>query len=267
MRNKTIAILESRLGESIAHLVRKHGGIPFSAPALAEIPDMDPAHIAELLHKWDTAPPDIFIFQTGVGVKALFSATDALNLTDQLLAKLEAAQVVVRGPKPTAALRLRKVRIDGSAKDPYTTAEVLFELVSTPLQGKRVVVQRYGETNQELQKALEERGAQVIEIATYRWSLPENIAPLIDLMNALGRHQIDVVAFTSASQASNLFSVAQQAGRLQALQDGLSRTLVASIGPVCTATLHKLGVSVDIEPHPPKLGPFIDALKDKLCGS
>ena len=267
MRNKTIAILESRLGEKIAHLVRKQGGIPFSAPALAEIPDIDPAHIAELLHKWDTAPPDIFIFQTGVGVTALFSATDALNLTDQLLAQLAAAQVVARGPKPTGALRLRKVRIDGSAKDPYTTAEVLSELDSTPLQGKRVVVQRYGETNQDLQKALEERGAQVIEIATYRWSMPENIAPLIDLMDALGRHQIDAVAFTSASQASNLFSLAQQLGRLQALQDGLSRTLVASIGPVCTAALHKLGVSVDIEPHPPKLGPLIDALKDKLSGS
>ncbi len=273
MHNKTIAILESRLGESIAHLVRKHGGIPFSAPALAEIPDIDPAYIAELLHQWDTAPPDIFIFQTGVGVQALFSATDALNLTNQLLAQLEAAQVVVRGPKPTAALRSRKVRIDGSAKDPYTTAEVLSELDRMPLQGKRVLqgklvaVQRYGETNQGLQKALEERGAQVIEIATYRWSLPENIAPLIDLMDALERDQIDAIAFTSASQAINLFSVAQQAGRLQALQDGLSQTLVASIGPVCTAALQKLGVRVDIEPHPPKLGPFIDALKHKLSGS
>lgn len=65
-----------------------------------------------------------------------------MNLTDQLLAQLEAAQVLVRGPKPTAALRLRKVRIDGSAKDPHTTTEVLSELDRTPLQGKRVVMQR-----------------------------------------------------------------------------------------------------------------------------
>jgi uroporphyrinogen-III synthase len=43
--------------------------------------------------------------------------------------------------------------------------------------------------------------------------------------------------------------------------------MVASIGPVCSAALKKLGVKVDIESHPPKLGPFINALNDVLSGS
>src|SRR4051812_16745136 len=117
MKDKTIAILENRAGEQMADLVRKYGGTPFSAPAMAEIPDIDPAHIAELLSEWDTNPPDIFIFQTGVGVKALFAATDALTSTDKLLRFLEAALVVVRGPKPTAVLRSRSVRMDLAAKE------------------------------------------------------------------------------------------------------------------------------------------------------
>jgi uroporphyrinogen-III synthase len=267
MRDKTVALLENRVGEQMADLVRKYGGTPFSAPALAEIPDIDPAHIADLLQEWDAQPPDIFIFQTGVGVKALFAATDSLNLTDQLLGRIAAAQVAVRGPKPSAVLRSRNVRIDFSAKEPYTTAEVLFELDAVMLQGKCVVVQRYGETNWELQTALEGRGAQVIEIATYRWSLPEDIAPLIKLMDALDRNEIDAVAFTSASQANNLFSVARQAGRQDTLKNSLSRTVIASIGPVCTAALDKLGVRVDIEPHPPKLGPFITAINGMLSKS
>ena len=65
--DKTVAILETRMGDHIASLVRKYGGRPFSAPALAEIPDVDPAHIDELIRDWNSAPPDIFIFQTGVG--------------------------------------------------------------------------------------------------------------------------------------------------------------------------------------------------------
>ena len=118
MKDKTIAILENRVGEQMADLIRKYGGTPFSAPALAEIPDIDPAHIIELFNDWDSNPPDTFIFQTGVGVKALFAATDSLGLTNKLLHLLAAARVVVRGPKPTAVLRSRNVRIDLAAQEP-----------------------------------------------------------------------------------------------------------------------------------------------------
>jgi uroporphyrinogen-III synthase len=194
MKDKTIAILESRMRDHIASLVRKYGGTPFLAPALAEIPDVDPAHIDELIRAWNSAPPDIF----------------------------------------------------------------------TLLRGKRVVVQRYGETNRELQAALESEGADVIEIVTYRWGLPEDTAPLLRLIGALDRDEIDLVAFTSASQASNLFTVAQNDGKEASLKQSLGRTLVASIGPVCSVALRKLAVRVDIEANPPKLGPFIEAINAVL---
>jgi hypothetical protein len=45
MKDRTVAILESRMRDQIASLVRKYGDTPFSAPALAEIPDVDPAQI------------------------------------------------------------------------------------------------------------------------------------------------------------------------------------------------------------------------------
>jgi uroporphyrinogen-III synthase len=184
MKDKTVAVLESRMRGHIASLVRKYGGTPFSAPALAEIPDVDPAHIKALIRDWNSAPPDIFIFQTVVGTRALFAATDSLGLTDILLQLLDSAQVIVRGPKPATVLHSRKVRIDRAASDPFTTCEVLAEMRKTPLRGKRVVVQRYGETNRELQAALESEGADVIDIVTYRWALPEDTAPLLRLIGA-----------------------------------------------------------------------------------
>src|SRR5688572_4019686 len=123
MHGKTIGLLEARLSTQLADLVRKQGAIPFSAPALREAPDVDPDRIKKLIEEWRRAPPDLFIFQTGVGTRALFAASDNLVLTDLLLETLAKARVVVRGPKPTAALRARNVRIDLSAAEPYTTAE------------------------------------------------------------------------------------------------------------------------------------------------
>jgi uroporphyrinogen-III synthase len=267
MKGKTVAILESRMRDQIADLVRKAGGTPFVAPALAEIPEVDPVHIEQLINGWHAAPPHIFIFQTGVGTRALFMATDRLGLTDTLLQFLEAAQVVVRGPKPTAALRSRKVRIDIAADDPFTTHEVLAKLAASLAPGKRVAVQRYGETNHQLQLALAAKGTEIIEITTYRWGLPDDITPLQRLIDALDTNAIDLVAFTSASQVVNLFAVAEQVGKEASLRQSLGRTLVASIGPVCSTALRKVAVRIDIEAQPPKLGPFIDAINVALTDS
>jgi uroporphyrinogen-III synthase len=53
---------------------------------------------------------------------------------------------------------------------------------------------------------------------TYRWAVPDDTAPLLRLIDALGRDEIDLVAFTSASQASNLYAVAQDDGEEASLQ-------------------------------------------------
>jgi uroporphyrinogen-III synthase len=264
MRSKRVAILESRLGQQMVELVIKHGGQPFHAPALAEIPDVDHSYIAMLVNELQSHPARIAIFQTGVGTHALFKATDGLGLTEKLLALLANALVVVRGPKPTAALRSRGVRIDLSAKEPFTTAEVLRALQAVPLEGEKVIVQRYGVTNVELEEALEARGAEVIEIPTYRWSLPEDTKPLVELMDLLEGRAIDVVTFTNAAQVYNLFAVADKLGRADSLRGSLNRTLVASIGPVSSSALKHFGVTVGLESSPPKLGPLVSALDRAL---
>src|SRR5207247_1685402 len=103
----------------------QRGGVPCHAPALAELPDLDPGAIGALLRSLEERPAKAAVFQTGVGTRALFGATDALGLTPKLLEMLSRMVVAVRGPKPTAALRARGVRIDRSAADPFTTREGL----------------------------------------------------------------------------------------------------------------------------------------------
>jgi uroporphyrinogen-III synthase len=90
MNAKHIAILETRLGEQLSDLVKKRGGVPFHAPALAELPDLDPEKIRALVHSLEKQPAKLFIFQTGVGTRALLAILDTFRLTDDFTWKTPA---------------------------------------------------------------------------------------------------------------------------------------------------------------------------------
>jgi uroporphyrinogen-III synthase len=264
MQGKKVAILESRLGRQLVELVTSRGGIAFHAPALAELPDLDPEKIAALVRSLEARPAKLAVFQTGVGTRALFAATDALGVTASFLHLLEKTTVAVRGPKPTGALRARGVRIDRAAADPFTTHEVLESIEDLDLKDAQVIVQRHGSVNVELDHALEARGASVLEIPTYRWALPADTAPLAALIEALERGEMHAVVLTNAEQVRNLFAVAERLGRAGELRGALNRTLVASIGPVASAALREAGVKVGLESSPPKLGALMISLNQAL---
>ena len=264
MQRKQVAILESRMGEQLAGLVAGRGGVPFHAPALAELPDLDEQAIGALVRSLEQKPAKLAVFQTGVGTRALFAATDALGLTDGFLKLLSSTLIAARGPKPTGALRQRGVKIDFSAADPFTTHEMLDELGGLDLKGCRVIVQRYGSVNRELDAALVARGAEVVEIPTYRWSLPADTAPLEQLVARLEAGEMHAVVFTNAEQARNLFAVSTRMKKQDALRHALNKTLVASIGPVASAALREAGVKVGLEAKPPKLGALLSALDKAL---
>ena len=177
MKSKVVAILETRTGPHLGELIARSGAVPMLAPALEEIPDVDPQLLSCLLEEWQATAYKMAIFQTGVGTRALFRATDALGRTEELLRLLAAAVVVVRGPKPTGELNARGVRIDVRAPSPFTTETVLGAIAGIALDAAPVLVQRYGATNQSLRDALEARGARVKEIATYRWAVPADTRP------------------------------------------------------------------------------------------
>jgi uroporphyrinogen-III synthase len=238
--------------------------VPLLAPALEEVPDVDPAAVGMLLQDWIAHPFRMMIFQTGVGTRALFRVTDSLGSTLKLLGLLERATVVVRGPKPTAELKARGVRIDIRAASPFTSETVMAAIAASPLAGARVVVQRYGEANRRLCEALTARGASVQEIATYRWALPEDTGPLERLIDALARSAVDAVLFTSAVQVKHLFAVAERMSRAAELPALLRGLIVASIGPVCSRALEERGITPTFEADPPKLGPLVAGLKAAL---
>lgn len=264
MTRRVVAYLESRAGAQMGKLIARLGAAALHAPALAEAPAVDRDELREWLGHVAATRDLIVIFQTGVGVTALFEAFDALGTNADFRGVLARATVVARGPKPTAALRSRDIRIDIHTASPFTTTEILAALQQTPLRNREVTVQRHGGPNPALAAGLLARGAMVRELSAYRWSLPHDTAPLATLIDALVGGTVDVLIVTSASQIYNLLTFADVTGQRAACTHALAQVKVLSIGPTCSEALRDAGIAVAAEASPPKLGALMELAADFL---
>jgi len=95
---------ESRRAQEIAQLIRNHGGQPIVAPSTREVQTPNDEE-SKLIQGIINNEFDAIIFMTGVGARALVQAAEALCVREALLAALTRTRVVVRGPKPAAAMR------------------------------------------------------------------------------------------------------------------------------------------------------------------
>jgi uroporphyrinogen-III synthase len=252
---------ESRRAKEMAELIRRHGGEPIVAPSMREVPLSENSAPRELFQKIEAGQVDLVILLTGVGTRTMVDAL-ALHYSRERTAELlGSVTVLARGPKPVAALRELGLQPAYTAPEPNTWKEVLAVLDSNvQLKRKRVAVQEYGITNQELLAGLEARGAAIFRVPVYRWALPEDIAPLQAAIRDLVGASADVVVFTSATQVDNVFKIAHQDGVGDELPRAFERVLIVSIGPVCSEALARFGLKADFEPEHPKMGFMIGEL-------
>ena len=259
---KIIAITEARRAAELASLITKRGGVPYSAPAVREIPRRDLAPALDVLARMCRGEVSMIIFLTGVGTRAFLALAGEKGKRDALLTALEKMVVAARGPKPAAALRDAGVRLDLAPKEP-TSEGLLRALAERDLGGKLVAVQLYGEDNPVLVEGLRARGATVLDIPLYEWALPEDQGPLIRLVRDLLDGRIDVLAFTSSPQITHLFAVAEQLGLRAELAGALrDKAVVAVIGPVCRATLAEQGIVPRIQPDKGTMGALVHAIAE-----
>ncbi|MFN7932881.1 MAG: uroporphyrinogen-III synthase [Bryobacteraceae bacterium] len=245
--------LESRRAAEIATLIRNHGGDPFVAPSMRESPLEENEHVFAFGERLLAGEFDMMIFLTGVGTRALHKLLITRLPEAAILEALGKLAKVARGPKPAAALRELKLAIDISVPEPNTWRELLTAI--TGREGKRIVVQEYGRTNEELVAALRQRGADVTTVRIYQWQLPEDTQPLREAARRLSRGDFDIALFTTAMQVPHLLKMAAEEGveseALDALRHG---TAIASIGPTCSEMLDDYGIPTDITPSHPKMG-------------
>jgi uroporphyrinogen-III synthase len=250
--------LESRRGAEMAKLIASFGGEAVVAPSMREVPLESNTEAVAFGKKLFVGGFDAVIFLTGVGTRALARVVETIYPLDQYLAELRKVAVVARGPKPVAVLKEWNVPIAVTAPEPNTWREVLRALdenvAAAPLKGRRVAVQEYGVSNEDLLSGLAERGAQVTSVPVYEWALPEDVGPLRAAVAAIARNEIDAILFTTATQADHLLEIADKMKEEDALRRALARMLVASIGPTTSERLREYGIAPDMEPTHPKMG-------------
>ena len=251
------------MGSELGDLVRRHGGVVRSAPAVREAALDCGALVSGFLNHLRTPARRVHVFLTGAGATALLQEAERQGQLPFAVESLKAGTIVCRGPKPAAALKRYGLSANVSAPSPYTTSELLAAMAELDLCGAEVTVVHYGERSEALAGELRLRGAELIELCVYEWRLPDDLCPLQDMARAIVRREVDAVVFMSQVQWKHLLWVAAEldlAGALiQALNAGV---VVAAVGPICSAALDEAGVHPHVVPDNPKMGPLVAALAE-----
>jgi uroporphyrinogen-III synthase len=263
LNGKVLAFVEARMPEEMASLVKRHGGVPYSAPVLQEIYLKDSPEVQKLIGDICAGTVDAVVLLTGVGTRALIQSAASMGREEEFIHCLDQLTVIARSPKPARVLRQHKIHIDIMPPEPFTSEYLVEAMQGLDLQDKAVAVQRYGGPNSFLFQSLRKRGARVREVTLYTWGLPEDQTPVLRLIDDLDQGKIDAIAFTSQPQVPNLLTIASHAGKEESLRESLNGpVVVASVGPVCSRRLQEAGIKVDVEPEHPHMGSLVLAVAE-----
>lgn len=254
-----VASLESRRADDIARMIERAGGHAYVSPSMREVPLPDSRDAVEFANRLITGQIDVFVLLTGVGTRHFVNAVERHIGRQRLIDALSDMTTVVRGPKPTAALKELGITPTVRVPEPNTWRELLTTLdTELPVANLVVGLQEYGTTNPSLIAGLEARGAKVDQLQVYTWDFPEDIAPLEANVRRMAAGELDVVMFTSANQVHHLMKLADDLGLSEEVQNAARQMMITSIGPTCSDALREHAMAVDFEASPPKMGILVN---------
>jgi len=264
-----VVSLESRRAPEMESIIRSHGGEPLVAPSMREVPLEENAEAFAFAERLLAGDVQAMIFLTGVGTRTLVDTLETRYSRDEILDALSRLTTVARGPKPVKTLRELGVPVGITVPEPNTWREILETLEAEPrgldLQGTTVAVQEYGISNEQLLNGLRERGATVIPVPVYRWTLPEDVEPLRNAVREIAGGRAQVVLFTTSTQVEHLLKVAAELGLEAQVRAAFARMAVCSIGPTCSETMEHLMVPVDLEPQHPRMGHLVKEASERAA--
>lgn len=259
-----VVAFESRMADEMGRLITRHGGQPFVAPSMREVPLQDNREGLLFGEQLLAGQFDMVIWLTGVGTRTMVEVLQTRWPLDQIKAALGRVTLVARGPKPVAALKELGLAATITVPEPNTWRDILQTLdVATSLAGLRIAVQEYGVPSADLLKALQERGGHVTSVPVYRWALPEDTAPLRQVLDLILAGQMDVLLITNAVQVDHVMQLIEESRQAEPFRQAVRQMVVASVGPTASERLRSHGLPVDLEPSHPKMGILVKETSER----
>jgi len=184
---------------------------------------------------------DWLILTSVNGVDAVWERLKRLDATNSKLARLKIAAI---GPATSDAIQKHGVKVHVVPKE--YVAESVVKSLCNRVTGKRVLVARAKVARDVIPQELRKRGAHVDVVEAYETIVPQSSRKRLNAVLKSKTRRPHLITFTSSSTVRNFTALLKGSaprGNLKQL-DGI---LLASIGPITSATLRQLGLRADIE--------------------
>ena len=243
-----ILILETREEAQFSRLLAEQGADVLQCPMVAIDDVPDPAPVEAWIRRSIESPFDDLVLMTGEGLRRLMKVVRRIDVEKDFVAALGRMRKFARGPKPGRALR--EVGLEPQQTTEKPTSEGIAEMLSRiDLKGRRLGLQLYPDKDHGvLIGAIRAQGAEVDTVLPYVYDAKAADTNIVTAIGEMASGRIDAIALTSSGQARRLFDAAKAHGCEARLRDGLSRTPIASVGPVVSDELKSHGLAASISP-------------------
>ena len=243
-----ILIMETREEAQFSRLLAEQGADVLHCPMFTIQDAPDAAPIEGWIRRFIDAPCDDLVLMTGEGLRRLMKVVRRIGVEQEFIAALGKARKFARGPKPGKALR--EIGLEPQMTTEKPTSEGIAEMLSRlDLSGHRLGLQLYPDKDHSvLIGAIKAQGAEVDTVLPYVYDAKAADTNIVTAIGEMASGRIDAIALTSSGQARRLFDAAKAHGCEARLRDGLSRTPIASVGPVVSDELKSHGLAASISP-------------------
>jgi uroporphyrinogen-III synthase len=243
-----ILILETREEAQFSRLLVEQGADVVQCPMFAIRDAPDPAPVEGWIRRFIAKPCDDLVLMTGEGLRRLMKLARQIGVDQSFVPALGKARKFARGPKPGRALR--EIGLEPQQTTEKPTSEGIAEMLSrVDLNGRRLGLQLYPDKDHSaLISAITAQGAKVDTVTPYVYDAKAADTNIVTAIEEMAQQRIDAIALTSSGQPRRLFDVARAHGCEARLREGLTKTPIASVGPVVDEELKSHGLSADIFP-------------------
>lgn len=230
---KRIIVTRARhQASSLSKAIEDLGGEAWEFPAIALAPPSRPEQLTLAVEK--IRDFEWLVFTSVNGVEAFFREFKRQAKDIRELAGIE---LVAIGPATQSALEARGLKV-AFVPSEYRAEAIIGGLAGRVLPGQRILLARAEEARDILPESLKALGADVWDVPAYRTVMGEGGAQLRELLE---EKAVDAITFTSSSTVRNFIKLI---GGQTSLLEGIK---IFSIGPITSATVSELGLSVDGE--------------------